>query len=168
MAYKSTKESAGESKNKGDVFDVERVGELVSLMNTHDLSEIDLRQGDQRVRLRRGGDQPLMTAVPAAAAQPAAPAQAAAPPAAASTPAAEPVGKSITSPMVGTFYLSSSPETAPFVKVGDQVGAETTVCIIEAMKVFNEIPAETTGKITGVLVENGAPVEYGQPLFSLE
>jgi acetyl-CoA carboxylase biotin carboxyl carrier protein len=70
--------------------------------------------------------------------------------------------------MVGTFYASSSPDSAAFVKVGDQVGPETTVCIIEAMKVFNEIPAEASGKIVAVLAENGAPVEFGQPLFRLE
>ena len=70
--------------------------------------------------------------------------------------------------MVGTFYVSSSPEAAAFIKVGDQVGPDTTICIIEAMKVFNEIPAETSGKIAAILVENGAPVEFGQPLFRLE
>ena len=70
--------------------------------------------------------------------------------------------------MVGTFYVSANPESPPFVKIGDHVGADTTVCIIEAMKVFNEIPAETTGKIVAVLVENGAPVEFGQPLFRID
>ena len=93
----------------------------------------------------------------------AAPAVAAAP--AAATVDALPV---IKSPMVGTFYLSSSPESPPFVKVGDHVGNESTVCIIEAMKVFNEIPAEMTGKIVAILVENGSPVEYGQPLFKID
>ena len=70
--------------------------------------------------------------------------------------------------MVGTFYASSGPDTPPFVKVGDQVGPDTVVCIVEAMKVFNEIPAEVSGKITAVLVENAAPVEYGQRLFRVE
>lgn len=163
---------ADESKKNdpaADVFDVARVKKLVSLMNEHELSEIDLRQGEQRVRLRRGAEQTIVSAVPAApapapAASPApAPASAAAP-----APAAPAAGKTINSPMVGTFYLASSPEAAPFVKVGDQVGADTTVCIIEAMKVFNEIPAETSGKIAAVLVEAGAAVEFGQPLFSLE
>ncbi|MEN1682020.1 MAG: acetyl-CoA carboxylase biotin carboxyl carrier protein, partial [Planctomycetota bacterium] len=87
--------------------------------------------------------------------------------AAAPAPAAA-EGPTINSPMVGTFYLASSPEAAPFVKVGDQVGPETIVCIVEAMKVFNEIPAECSGKIAAVLVETGAAVEYGQPLFRLE
>src|SRR5262249_44656006 len=74
----------------------------------------------------------------------------------------------IKSPMVGTFYTSSSPESPPFVKVGAHVGADTIVCIIEAMKVFNEIPAEMSGQIAAVLVENGAPVEFGQPLFKID
>jgi len=70
--------------------------------------------------------------------------------------------------MVGTFYLAASPESPPFVKVGDHVGPETTVCIIEAMKVFNEIPAEISGQVAAVLVENGAPVEFAQPLFKID
>jgi acetyl-CoA carboxylase biotin carboxyl carrier protein len=152
-----------------DVFDVRRVRRLVALMNEHDLSEIDLRQGNQRVRLRREADQPVFTATPSYAPAPApAPAAPSATGPAAPTPAAAPAGKTINSPMVGTFYLSSSPDAAAFVKIGDQVGPDTTICIIEAMKVFNEIPAETSGKITAVLVENGMPVEFGQPLFRIE
>jgi len=74
----------------------------------------------------------------------------------------------IKSPIVGTFYTAPDPESSPYVKVGDHVGPETTVCIVEAMKVFNEIPAEVAGKIVAVLVENGDPVEYGQPLFKVD
>jgi acetyl-CoA carboxylase biotin carboxyl carrier protein len=70
--------------------------------------------------------------------------------------------------MVGTFYMASSPEAGPFVKIGDHVGPDSTVCIIESMKVFNEIPGEVSGKILAVLVENGDPVEYGQPLFKVD
>jgi acetyl-CoA carboxylase biotin carboxyl carrier protein len=90
-------------------------------------------------------------------------------PAAAAQPAAD-EGQIvlIKSPMVGTFYTAPSPEAAPYVKVGDHVGPDTTICIVEAMKVFNEIPAETSGKIVAVLVENGDPVEYGQPLFKVD
>ena len=145
----------------GDVFDVKRIRRLVKLMEDHDLGEIDLQQGDQGIRIRRGaeGGVPLVTtAAPAAAPAPAAPA-------AASDDANITL---IKSPMVGTFYLASSPETPAYVKVGDPVGPETTVCIIEAMKVFNEIPAEAAGKIVAVLVENGDPVEFGQPLFKVE
>lgn len=152
----------------GDVFDVRRVRRFIELMNEHDLSEIDLRQADQRIRLRRGPEVVTM----AAAAAPVAAVPAAAPaPKAAENVAAPAAGADdantvyIRSPMVGTFYASSSPDAAPFVKVGDQVGAETTVCIIEAMKVFNEIPAECSGKIAAVLATNGQSVEFNQPLF---
>lgn len=157
--------------NPNDVFDVRKVRRLVELMNEHDLAEIDLRQGEQRLRLRRGADAPLITAMPPAAPLPAAQAApaVAAPVAPAAAPAAaEPAGSFINSPMVGTYYPSSSPEAAAYVNVGDQVGPETTICIIEAMKVFNEIPAECSGKITEILVEAGAAVEFGQPLFRLE
>jgi acetyl-CoA carboxylase biotin carboxyl carrier protein len=87
--------------------------------------------------------------------------------AAAAEPAAAPAGRPFLSPMVGTFYRASSPEAEPFVSVGSEVKAETVLCIIEAMKVMNEIKAETTGRILEVLVENGEPVEFGQPLFLL-
>ncbi|WP_425398023.1 acetyl-CoA carboxylase biotin carboxyl carrier protein [Aeoliella sp.] len=157
--------------NSGDVFDVRKVRRLVELMNEHELAEIDLRQSDQRIRLRKGGE-PVMTAVPAAPA-PAAPAPAPAAPAPAgdapAAPAAEAItGKVIKSPIVGTFYASPNPDSAAFVKVGDQIGPDTVVCIVEAMKVFNEVPAECSGKITAVLVESGDAVEFGQALFKVE
>lgn len=153
-----------------DIFDVRKIRRLVELMNEHDLSEIDLRQGDTRIQLRRGGE-PVITApaarpMPVAAAPP--PAEQPAAPPAAAAPAKEEHIAVITSPMVGTFYASPDPESAPFVKVGDSIGPDTTVCIVEAMKVFNQIPAEVAGKITAVLVENGEPVEYGQPLFKVD
>lgn len=157
------------SAGTGDVFDVRRVRRLVELMNEHDLAEVDLRQGEQRIRLRRGADPVLMPAYAAPPPAPAAaPSSANAPPAvAAITPAAVEDANLLTirSPMVGTFYTSSSPDAAAFVKVGDQVGPDTTVCIVEAMKVFNEIPAECSGKVTAVLATSGDSVEYGQPLF---
>lgn len=138
-------------------------------MNEHDLAEVDLRQGEQRIRLRRGADPVLMPAyAPPAPAAPAAPSAAGAPAAVvAPTPAAAEDANLLTirSPMVGTFYTSASPDSAPFIKVGDQVGPDTTVCIVEAMKVFNEIPAECSGKVTAVLASSGDSVEYGQPLF---
>jgi acetyl-CoA carboxylase biotin carboxyl carrier protein len=161
----------GDAKDGGEVFDIVRVRALVELMNEHDLSEIDLRQGPQRVRLRRGAEAPVMMTAPLAAApaaQPAAVAPAAPVVGTAPTTPAAAMGPVIKSPMVGTFYSSASPDTAPFVKVGDQVGPDTTICIIEAMKVFNEIPAECSGKIAAILVTSGAAVEYGQPLFRLE
>jgi acetyl-CoA carboxylase biotin carboxyl carrier protein len=159
-----------------DVFDVRRVRRLVELMQEFELAEIDLRQAEQRIRLRKdqdpvvmqGGYAPMPAPMPTAyAPQPVA--AAAGPPAASAGTAGEPAGALyVTSPMVGTFYLSSSPDSPAFVKVGDQVGPETIVCIVEAMKVFNEIPAEVSGKITAVLVDNAAPVEYGQKLFRVE
>ena len=155
------------SPSGGDIFDVKKVRRLVELMKEHDLAEIDLRQGEQRVRLRRGAE-PLIAAPVAypAAAHSTAPATASEKSADAAPASADLAV--IKSPMVGTFYLAASPESPPFVKVGDHVGPETTVCIIEAMKVFNEIPAEISGQVAAVLVENGAPVEFGQPLFKID
>jgi len=143
-----------------DIFNIERIGRLVELMEQHGLSEIDLRQEDQRIRLRRGSSiepaVPLMAPPPAAA--PAAP-----------PPAAETANMHlIRSPMVGTFYLRPNPESPPFVKVGDHVHPDTTVCVIEAMKVFNEIPADASGQVVAVLVDNEEPVEFGRPLFKLD
>ncbi len=156
--------------NPDDVFDVRRVRRLVELMQEFELAEIDLRQAEQRIRLRKDQDPVVVPggyAPMAAAPMQAAPA--AAPASSAPTPvAAEAAGQFIISPMVGTFYVSSGPEQPPFVKVGDQVGPDTAVCIVEAMKVFNEIPAECSGKIVALLVDNGAAVEYGQKLFRVE
>ena len=159
----------GGSSGKPEVFDVQNIRRLVELMNQHDLSEMDLRQGDMRIQLRRGGE--LVVGRPAvaqpAAAPPAAPSASpqAAPPAEA---ADEAHISAIKSPMVGTFYSSPDPDAAAYVKVGDSVGSETTVCIVEAMKVFNEIQSEISGKIVAVLVESGEPVEFGQPLFKVD
>ncbi len=158
--------------SKEDTFDIRKIRRLVDLMKEYDLSEIDLQQGDTRIQLRRGGK-----AVAVAPEVRPAPAIAAAPPAVAETPrpaappaAAKPDDEHIVlirSPMVGTFYAASDPDSPPYVKVGDPVGPESVVCIVEAMKVFNQIPAEVSGKIVAVLVENGAPVEFGQPIFKV-
>jgi acetyl-CoA carboxylase biotin carboxyl carrier protein len=154
------------ASGQGDIFDVRKIRRLVELMNEHDLSEIDLRDAGVRVRLRKHHE-PIVTTVEAR------PVAVAAAPARPSAPAAEPAKseehlKIIKSPMVGTFFTSPSPEAPPFVKVGDHVGKDTPVCIIEAMKVFNEIPAEMAGQIVAVLVESGEPVEFGQPLFKVD
>ncbi len=178
MATSRRKESdTASGTNPEDVFDVGRVRKLVELMQEFELAEIDLRQAEHRIRLRKdqepvivpGGYAPMAmpAVVPAFAGGPAA----AAGGASASAPAgvAEAAGGHfITSPMVGTFYVSPNPDSPAFVKMGDQVGPDTVVGIIEAMKVFNEIPADCSGKIGAVLVENGAPVEYGQKLFRVE
>lgn len=152
---------ANAASNSGDAFDMRKIRQLVGLMQEYDLSEIDLRQNDTRIRLARLMDQAPVAAEPRSAAAAAAP-----PPAA---PAASDANLAvIKSPMVGTFYVSPNPESPPFVKVGDRVSPDSTICIIEAMKVFNEIPAELSGQIAAVLVENGAPVEFGQPLFKVD
>lgn len=158
--------SSNAGSGAGDVFDVRKVRRFIELMNEHDLAEIDLRQADQRIRLRRGPEMVTVAGAMPTLAPTASPRPAGESPAAAAPVAAEEAGALfIRSPMVGTFYVAGSPDTPPFVKVGDQVGPETTVCIIEAMKVFNEIPAECSGKIAAVLATNGQSVEYGQPLF---
>jgi acetyl-CoA carboxylase biotin carboxyl carrier protein len=157
---------ANEGSSAGDVFDVRKVRRLVELMNEHDLAEVDLRQGDQRIRLRRGHEPVLAYAPPPSAAPQ--PLPAAVPAVTAAQSAEDANATYITSPMVGTFYVASSPDTPAFVSVGSQVGPDTTVCIIEAMKVFNEIPAECSGSIAAVLVSNGDSVEYGQKLFRIQ
>jgi acetyl-CoA carboxylase biotin carboxyl carrier protein len=159
------------SGGSGDTFDVRKIRRLVELMKEHDLTEIDLQEGEVRIQLRRGSDagQPVLTAAPAAPAPTPLPGPpAGAPPATAAAGAKPAETLLIKSPMVGTFYSAPDPESPPFVKVGDPVGPETVVCIVEAMKVFNQIPAEVSGRIVAVLAENGAPVEFGQPLFKVD
>lgn len=151
---------------------VEHIKSLVELMVTNDLSRIELREGDALILLRRG--QPVIagTVIPPG---PIAASVAAVPPAAAPATVAPPAAPApaesaeimIRSPMVGTFYASPSPEAPPFVSVGDFVKPDTTVCLVEAMKVFNEIKAEVTGRITRILVKNAQAVEYDQPLFAV-
>jgi acetyl-CoA carboxylase biotin carboxyl carrier protein len=157
---------SGSTPNQ-DIFDVRRVRRLVELMKEHDLSEIDIREGDTRIKLRRGSDPELTVAAPRAVASPATVA-AAAPTAPAEPPKDETHIAVIKSPLVGSFYAAPNPESPAYVKVGDHVGPETTVCIVEAMKVMNQVKAEVSGKITSVLVENGQPVEFNQPLFKVD
>ena len=155
-----------------DVFDLRRIRDLIELMKEFELDEIDLRQQQQRIRLCRGGSpaaslvtaSPMMHA-PAHAAAPA-PLPAAAPDAPRASEDANIVV--IRSPMVGTFYSRSNPKSEPFVKVGDRVDRETTVCIVEAMKVFNEIPAEVSGTIVAVLADEEEAVDFGRPLFKVD
>lgn len=160
--------SESESTGKG-VFDVARIRELVELMKEHELQEIDLKENEQQIRLTRAGAmmQPTYSVV--------APPVVASPPStvAAGTAAPGPVAdgphiKTINSPMVGTFYSKANPNSPPFVKVGDSVNPETVVCIIEAMKVFNEISAEIKGKVAAVLVDSETPVDFGRPLFKVD
>jgi acetyl-CoA carboxylase biotin carboxyl carrier protein len=161
--------------NKADVtgpFDLEKLRELIALMEAHGLTEIDLRRQDQRWKLRRGPAE--VTQLIPAGSYPASAVHMAAPPAPAAAPAAAPPAApppddknivTIKSPTVGTYFEAPAPGDPPFVTVGSKVVHDAVVCIIEAMKVFNQITAEVNGTITEVMVKNGDPVEFGQPLF---
>jgi acetyl-CoA carboxylase biotin carboxyl carrier protein len=155
-----------------DIFDVRKIRRLVELMKEHDLTEIDIQQGEVRIQLRRAGTGghpgvivPHLSGSAAAQTPPTAVRPA---PETLEEPSSEASVAIIRSPMVGTFYAAPDPDSPPYVKVGDHVGPETTVCIVEAMKVFNQIPAEVSGKIISVLVQNGESVEFGQPLFRVD
>ena len=151
------------SKNH-EPFNLDRLKDLVKIMEQHDLTEVSLESGDQKWSLRRG-PQEVMQMVPSAPAAAAPPVAAAAAPAEANTEQKADDGPSIVSPTVGTFYSAPNPDDPAFVKVGSTVQPDTIVCIVEAMKVFNQIPAEVSGTIVELLVNNGDSVEFGQPLF---
>jgi acetyl-CoA carboxylase biotin carboxyl carrier protein len=169
---KPRKSAMSEPKaTSSDVFEIDRIRRLVELMKEHDLSEVDLREARQRIRICRGpkeGPRPAPPPPPPAMAMSPGSAPAAGGSAAAKAPA-EPANITlIKSPMVGTFYGRPNPKAEPYVKVGDRVDTATTVCIIEAMKVFNEIPAEVRGKIVAILCEDGEAVEFDKPLFKVD
>jgi acetyl-CoA carboxylase biotin carboxyl carrier protein len=156
-----------------DVFDIERIRKLIQLMKEHDLGEIDLRQENQRIRLCGAGHgQPVFSGMmpsPAPAVVSTASAPAAPPtPAAVTADADGPHIAYIKSPMVGTFYSRPNPNAKNFVEIGSSVQSDTVVCIIEAMKVFNEIPGEMRGKVVQVLVKNEEAVDFGKPLFKID
>ena len=147
---------------------IKEIEALGRMMKEYDLSELKVELKDCNISLRRGEKTvaaPVMVAPAPVAAPVAAPAAAA--PAAPAAPAAAPA-KTIDSPLVGTFYRAASPDADAFVNVGDRVTADTVIAIIEAMKVMNEIKAEKSGVIKEILVDNGQPVEFGQPLFVIE
>lgn len=155
-------------------MDIKEIRKIVQLMESGEVSEFKMEEEGFRLSIKRkmGVDQPVVVTAPAASAVPAA-----APAAAPSAPAQgagsdEADGDDglveVTSPIVGTFYRSPSPEADPFVKAGDEVEPDTVVCIVEAMKVMNEIQAEVRGVVKKVLVDNATPIEYGQPLFKIE
>ena len=155
-------------------MDIRKVKKLIEMLEESSLSEIEIREGEEAIRISRGtsgGTQVVhMAPAPMHAAAPhagTAAAPAAAPAAAAPAPAAPP-GHAVASPMVGTFYRSASPDAKPFVDVGSQVNVGDTLCIIEAMKMMNEIEADKAGVIKAILKENGQPVEYGEALFIIE
>jgi len=148
----------------GNVFDLERLRKLIELMETHDLTEINLRQGTDKVQLRRGAD--MVTALPVAPPQSVMQAPPVAPAASPTVEGANIV--TIKAPMVGTFYARPNPQAEAFVKVGQRISADTVICIIEAMKVFNEIPAEISGQVVAVLAEDQQAVDFGRPLFKVD
>ena len=148
------------------MIELKTLKQLIRIMVENDLTELDLEDQGEKVKLKRGGGAPEVQYVPAAAV--------------AGVPqptngngngdaeAGDDGLEAVTSPMVGTFYSAASPDAKPFVSVGDQVNEEKVVCIVEAMKVFNEIKAETAGTVQKVLVESGQAVEFGQPLFMVK
>ena len=151
-------------------MDIRKVKKLIELLEESGIAEIEIHEGEESVRISRSSQiaAPMMQAAPMAAA-PAAPAAAAPAPAAAeSSEPALPSGHQVTSPIVGTFYRSPSPNAKAFVEVGHSVNAGDTLCIIEAMKIMNQIEADKSGVVKAILAENGEPVEYGQPLFIIE
>ncbi len=155
-------------------MNLKELKELIEMLKDTDISELEIERSGVKVRLRKGGDVTFHPAMPRMEYPPAAivaPAIAEAVPSAAAEKAVEPVKTNqikVTAPIVGTFYRSSSPDKPAYVEAGDMVKKGQVLCIIEAMKLMNEIESETAGKIVQILVDNGAPVEYGQPLFVIE
>jgi acetyl-CoA carboxylase biotin carboxyl carrier protein len=149
-------------------MDLRKLKKLIDLVQESGIAELEITEGEEKVKIVKGGAV-TMTAVPqvAIAAAPAAAVAAPAPAAAAAEPEPGQEGHVVKAPMVGTFYRSPSPDAKAFVEVGQAVKEGDTICIIEAMKLMNEIEADASGVVKAILVENGQPVEYGQPLFIL-
>lgn len=147
-------------------MDIRKIKKLIELLEESGIAELEIHEGEESVRISRASQ----TAPPVvAAAAPLPPVAAAVAPAAAEPPAEEPPrGHTVTSPMVGTFYSAPSPGAKSFVDVGQRVEQGDTLCIIEAMKILNQIEADKSGIVAAVLVENGQPVEYGEPLYVIE
>ncbi|WP_321326444.1 acetyl-CoA carboxylase biotin carboxyl carrier protein [Thiomicrorhabdus sp.] len=154
-------------------MDIRSIRKLIEIVEQSDIAEIEIKEGEHNIRISRSKEQVIVQA-PAAAAPMAAPAPAA--PVAAAAPTAEPEapasteanGHKVTSPMVGTFYSSPSPDAGAFVKVGDKVSEGDTLCIIEAMKIMNPIESDKSGTVKQIVAVNGEPVEFGQTLFVIE
>ena len=156
----------GSGAPEGSPMDVDLLQQIVKLMAANDLNTVDVRDGDRRIILKRGAAAPVMMSMPAMSAPVAAPAAGGGNTATPPPPVDEEAGlKPIKSPMVGTFYAAPAPDAKPFVNVGSKVDEETDVCVIEAMKVFNNIKAELRGTIAKILVASGQAVEFGQTLF---
>jgi acetyl-CoA carboxylase biotin carboxyl carrier protein len=148
-------------------MDIRKVKKLIELLDESGIAEIEITEGEESVRISRYAPGASVTAAPVAAAPVAAPA--------APAPAAAPVqevteddGFEVTAPMVGTFYAASSPGAAPYIQVGDRVNEGDTLCIIEAMKMMNQIEADVSGVVKSIRIQNGEPVEFGQVLFVID
>ena len=152
-------------------MDIRKVKKLIELLEQSNINELEINEGDESVRISRGGTAVTYAAAPAPAPVAAAPAPAAAPAAAASEAAApeaeKPAGHAVKSPMVGTFYASPAPGSPAFVSVGQTVAAGDVICIIEAMKMMNQIEADKAGTIGAILVEDGEAVEFDQPIVTI-
>lgn len=164
-------------------MDIRKIKKLIELLEDSSLSEIEIVEGEESVRLSRGSHAPAQgmppmyhlpsdvqaaawsAPAPAASSAPSSAAADAAPASGSSEVESVPEGELVRAPMVGTYYAASTPEAEPFVSLGQQVSEGETMCIIEAMKMFNQIEAEVSGTVVAILVENGQPVEYDQPLF---
>lgn len=154
-------------------MDIRKIKKLIELLEESDIGELEIKEGEESVRISRGNKHlaaqmmaaPMMAPMPMQA--PVAAAPVAAPVAAAEAPVAATTGHAVKSPMVGTFYASPSPEANAFVKVGQQVKVGDVVCIIEAMKMMNQIEADKAGTIEAILIEDGEPVEFDQPLVTI-
>ncbi|GAB4182745.1 MAG: acetyl-CoA carboxylase biotin carboxyl carrier protein [Wenzhouxiangellaceae bacterium] len=151
-------------------MDIRKIKKLIELLESSQLTELEIHEGEETVRLSRAINMPPPAPVYSAPPPAAAPVAASPPaaPAAASDSSDIPDGHQVRSPMVGTFYASSSPDADAFVSIGQAVKPGDTLCIIEAMKMFNQIEADKAGKVVAVLVENGQPVEFDQPLFVIQ
>ena len=151
-------------------MDLRKLKTLIDLVETSGIAELEIQEGEERVRITRTVPQGQQSVTFHASPQPAVAAAPAAPLAAAPEPVAPPApeGHIVKSPMVGTFYRSASPGAAPFVEIGDAIEQGDRLCIVEAMKLMNEIEADASGTIKAILAENGQAVEFGQPLFVLE
>ena len=147
-------------------MDIRKIKKLIELLEDSSLTEIEIVEGEESVRLVRGGQvQAVTVAVPQPAIAAPTVAATAAVPVAEEQEDAIPEGEPVLAPMVGTFYGASGPEAEPFVSLGQRVGVGDTLCIIEAMKMFNQIESDVSGTVVAILAENGQPVEYDQPLF---
>lgn len=151
-------------------MDIRKVKKLIELLEESGIAEIEIHEGEESVRISRHSTtaQPMAYMHAPAAAAPAPAAAVAAPAATAETANSLPSGHQVTSPIVGSFYRSPSPTSKPFVEIGKSVNVGDTLCIIEAMKIMNQIEADKSGVVKAILAENGDPVEFGQPLFIIE